>query len=113
MTYPLHFRKKILKEAKEKGVVVTAERYGLSTRSINEWKKRIEPKTTRNRTDHKVSKEALLKDVSDFPDSFIHERAERFNVSKSCMQYSLKRCGISNKKNTQSSKRRQRQTKTI
>lgn len=104
MTYPVHFRKKVLKEADSYGVVVTAKKYGLSTRSINEWKKRLVPKKTRKRTGHKVCKEALLRDVATFPDSFIHERAQRFGVSKSCMQDSLKRCGISNKKNTESSK---------
>ncbi|MCW9719091.1 helix-turn-helix domain-containing protein [Avibacterium sp. 21-599] len=45
MTYPVHFRKKIIEEAKKaERIVDFLKIYGISTSTFYEWKKEIQPK---------------------------------------------------------------------
>ena len=51
-----------------------------------------------------MSKEGLMQDIKEYPDSYSHERALRLGISASGIRYAMKLLGISYKKNFQSSK---------
>jgi transposase len=57
--------------------------------------------------------EALRQDVEEYPDAYQYERAERLNVSKSCVFFALKRLGVTYKKNSQTPESEQRRTAII
>ncbi|WP_410519692.1 IS630 transposase-related protein [Candidatus Cyrtobacter comes] len=54
----------------------------------------MEPQKTRNNPWKKLSKEALIRDILDHPDS----HAKRLGIIDSCIKYAIKRLGISYKK---------------
>lgn len=111
MAYSADFRKKVL-EMREKHKLSLAEvalRFGVGVASVSRWTKQPAPKKTRNRAATKIDREKLADDVKKFPDSFHHERAERFGVSKNGICAALKRLGISqNKKSATTQSRRTR-----
>ena len=100
MAYPAQFRKKLLSVMEKEGLTIEegAKRCGVGKVSVSRWKNNPDPVFKRNRPAQKIDMEVLKKDVELNPDSFIHERAERFSVSNSGMRYALKRLGISRKK---------------
>ena len=61
-------------------------------------------KITRQTKPYKIPNEALLKDVNQYPDDYLYERARRLNYSKSGNGYALKRLNISQKKDLSTSK---------
>ena len=97
MTYPIHYRKKILAKL-EQGMTFqeAAAKFELSPTTIQRWKKRLEPKTTHD--------ELILQDLKDYPNDYQFERAIRLGCSKSGIQKALKRLGINPKKNTKAPK---------
>lgn len=101
MTYSIDFRKQVLRSIKD-GMTIreAANLYQLSTSSIHSWQQSLVPKTTRNKAPTKISNEALLKDVKQYPDDYMYERAQRLNCSKSGIEAALKRLSISQKKDT-------------
>ena len=101
MAYSIDFRKKVLEIKKRENLTLaeTAARFGVGIASIVRWMHRIEPKTTRNKPATKINREALIKDVEEYPDSYQYERAMRFGVSCTGIGEALKRLKISNKKN--------------
>ena len=58
-----------------------SKKFNISVRSIQEWKKGNLPKGTRNKPNVKLDLELLKKDILDFPDAYLKERAERLGVS--------------------------------
>jgi len=104
MTYPIQFRKKIMK-LHANGITYEnlSFRFGISIRTLNRWKKEITPKRTRNRPWKKINKEKLIEDIKQYPDAYSYERASRLCVSKSGIQDAMKRLSITYKKNTKSS----------
>lgn len=100
MTYPAKFRKQAfhVKEKEDLTIVETAERFGVGVASIARWKNKPEPAKTRNKPATKIDMNALAKDLEENPDSFLHERAEKFSVSKSGMWSAVKRLGFTYKK---------------
>ena len=100
MTYPTKFRKQAfyVKEKEDLTIEETAERFGVGVASIARWKKKPEPEKTRNKAATKIDMDALAKDLEENPDSFLHERAEKFSVSKSGMWSAVKRLGFTYKK---------------
>lgn len=103
--YSLDFRNHVLKIGKEEGLSIRklATRFGIGSRTIVRWKKRLSPKTRRNKPATKIDMLALKKDVEDFPDAYLYERAKRLGVSSSGIYSALKRLGVTYKKNAQSS----------
>ncbi|MDN5809401.1 IS630 transposase-related protein [Psychrobacter sp. FME5] len=99
MTYSIDFRKQVLRSIKD-GMTIreAANFYQLSTSSIHSWQQSLVAKTTRNKAPTKISNEALLKDVKQYPDDYMYERAHRLGCSKSGIESALKRLGISQKK---------------
>ena len=100
MTYSLDFRKKVLEIKKEKKLSFekTAKLFNLGKSTLQRWEKRIVPILKRNKPATKLNMEALKKDVAEYPDGYLKERAKRLNVSASCVFYALKRVNISYKK---------------
>ncbi|MDZ5762237.1 IS630 family transposase domain protein [Candidatus Cyrtobacter comes] len=65
-------------------------RFCISIRTLSRWKKAIEPQKTRNNPWKKLSKEALIQDILDHPDSYSHERAKRLGITASGIKYAIK-----------------------
>ncbi|WP_435949341.1 IS630 transposase-related protein [Psychrobacter sp. DM8] len=105
MTYSLDFRKQVLKSLDE-GMTFAeaAEFYNLSPTTIQNWKRRVHSKTTRQTKPYKIPDDVLLNDVKEHPDDYMYERAQRFGCSKSGIEAALKRLGISQKKDLRASK---------
>ena len=105
MTYSLDFRKQVLKSIDE-GMTFTeaAEFYNLSPTTIQNWKRRVHSKTTRQTNPYKIPDDMLLNDVKEYPDDYQYERARRLNCSKTGIYHALKRLGISQKKDLRASK---------
>lgn len=104
MSYSLDFRQRVFEIKKEKKLTFeqVSERFGVSMRTLFRWQERIEPILKRNKPATKIDMEALAEDVTSNPDSYLSERVEKFQVSKSCIFFALQRLGISNKKNSMS-----------
>lgn len=104
MTYPIQFRKKIMK-LHESGMKYEEiwKKYLVSMRTLSRWKKEIMPKANRNKPWKKINKEALMEDIRKYPDSYGYERAKRLCVSKSGIADAMKRLSITYKKNPKSS----------
>ena len=99
MTYSLDFRKQVLKSL-ENGMsyAEAAEFYTLSPTTIQNWKRRIHSKTTRQTKPYKIPDDVLLNDVKEHPDDYQYERAERLGVSTHAVFNALHAAGISRKK---------------
>lgn len=106
MTYSLDFRKRVLavKEKKELSFSEASKRFDVPMRTLFRWKKRIEPKTKRNKPATKIDMVALKKNVEKHPDLYQYERAAHFGVTQSAIWFALQRLGISYKKNSVSPK---------
>lgn len=104
MTYPVHFREKVLARLADQGIRQTARKYDLSTSTIRDWQKRLEPKTTRQSKSRTIDDNALRQDVELYPDDYQRERAHRLNCSTRGIGQALKRLGITQKKDLKSSK---------
>ena len=99
MSYPIHFRKKILAKLEEgQSIRAVAQHFEINKNTIVEWKKRIEIKRTRPRKPSKVDYDALRADVEQYPDDYQYERAARFGCSTSTIGDALKRLNITVKK---------------
>jgi transposase len=100
MTYPLKFRQPILAVREAEGLTLkeASERFCIGEASLSRWIKKIEPQTTRHKPATKLDRDALAQDVKSHPDAYQRERAVRFGVSAACIQFALKRLGITHKK---------------
>ena len=81
-----------------------AEFYNLSPTTIQNWKRRVHSKTTRQTKPYKIPDDLLLSDVKEHPYDYQYERARRLNFSKTGIYHALKRLGISQKKDLRTSK---------
>jgi transposase len=102
VTYPLKFRQHVLKIRGKEGLSFcqAARRFGVGIARVMRWARKIEPVAVRHRRAQKIDGQRLMRDVADYPDAYLCERAERFGVSRSGMGKALKRLGLSRKKNT-------------
>ena len=110
MTYSVDFRKKILliKARESLSFDKTALRFGIAKTTIVRWVKDITIKTKRNKPATKIDMEALAKDVKQYPDSYLYERAKRLTVSNNTVLYALRRLNVTYKKNSKPSKEQYR-----
>ena len=106
MTYPSCFRKKILsyKNKHNLSIRATAKHFEIGINSVVRWLTQPEPAKTKSRPALKIPEEALLKDIEDYPDDFLYERANRFGVTAVGIHLALKRLKLTRKKNTKTSK---------
>ena len=95
--YSLTFRRHLLKIGEKEGLSIRgmASRFAIASRTIVNWKRKLEPVLKRKRKPFKLNEEAFLKDVKDYPDAYGYERGARLKVSTSCIRYHLKRLKIS------------------
>lgn len=105
MTYSSQFRQKILTKLDE-GLTIreVADQFEISPTTITHWKKGRTPTHTRKRPSLKIDEGALRRDVELHPESYHYERAKRFNCSAWAIVKALRRLGISQKKDTKTSK---------
>jgi transposase len=108
MKYKKEVKQYILREKEAQGLTFAEAKanFGVSMRSLFRWKQAEKEPKVRKKRASKVSREALLADVSKYPDSYQSERAERFGVSQALINKRLKEEGISFKKKSNSSKSR-------
>ncbi|WP_340611674.1 IS630 transposase-related protein [Xenorhabdus bharatensis] len=107
MGYSLDFRKRVLayKEKYSLTFEQTSHHFDISMRTLFRWHHKIEPCVTRNKPPTKISDEALLTDVQNYPDDYQWERAKRLGVAQSAIHYALKRLKITVKKNAKTPQR--------
>ena len=103
MTYSLYFRKKIRQIQRQERLTFdeASKRFDISIRSLFCWDEKLAPCTTRNKPATKIEMNDLALDVKRHPDDYQWERAKRFKVSQSAIQYALIRLDMSNKKTLQ------------
>ena len=106
MTYSADFRAEVIKNIKQKDMSIrqACTFYNISKSTLQRWL--IDPsiQTTRVKAPTSIPNEALLKNVNQYPDDYLYERAQRLNCSKSGIGYALKRLNISQKKDLRASK---------
>ena len=105
MTYSADFRAQVIKSVKNKDMSIrkACTFYNVSKTALQRWLKDSSIQQTRDKPPTKIPNEALLKDVEQYPDYYLYERARRFNCSKTGMHTALKRLGISQKKDLRAS----------
>jgi hypothetical protein len=106
MTYPACYRKKVLayKNKHSLSIRETAKHFKIAINSVVRWTTKPEPAKTKSRPAIKIPNDALIKDVEDYPDDFLYERAERFGVTAAGIHLALKRLKLTRKKNSKTSK---------
>ena len=106
MTYSADFRAQVIKNVKNKDLSIreACTFYNISKTALQRWLKDPSIKLTRNKPPSKIPNNALLKDVEQYPDDYMYQRAQRFGCSKSGIEIALKRLGISQKKDFRTSK---------
>ena len=106
MTYSADFRAQVIKSVKNQDMTIrqACMFYNVSKTTLQRWLKNPTIKQTRDKPPSKIPNEALLKDVEQYPDDYMYERAQRFDCSKSGIEAALKRLGISQKKDLSASK---------
>jgi transposase len=105
MTYPIGFRKKIIKLHKEGETYKELSiKFGVSMRTLIRWNKDIKPKLNRDSKYRKINDELLINDIIKYPDSYSYERASRLGCSTSGIQKAMRRLKVTYKKNPKSPK---------
>lgn len=72
--------------------------YDISKAKLQNWLKDTSIKLTGNKLPSKIPNEALLKEVEQYPNDYMYERAQCFGCSKSGIEAVLKRLCIGQKK---------------
>lgn len=111
--YNQQFINKVLLLRKSLSIRKLAEKYNISTRTIQNWEQGNLPTGKRNKPNSKLDKLELIEDVELYPDAYQYERAQRLKVSQMCIWYNLKKLCISYKKNSTSSQSRRRKALII
>lgn len=99
MGYSKDFKDKVIEIMirDEMSVRKAAQHFNICIQTIQNWKKSTTNKPIPGRP-AKISREQILKDVEQYPDDYISERAERFGVSTHAVFNALHAAGISRKK---------------
>ena len=106
--YNLHFIKKVLKQRESLSIQKLAEKYNLSTRTIQNWIQGKLPSGKRNKPNTRLDINLLIEDIKEYPDAYQYERANRLKVSETCIWHNLRKLNISYKKDANSSESRRR-----
>ena len=89
MTYSLDLRERILSLRLREGMSYTklSKLFGINRQTIFRWTKRdnLSPSKNRKKECTKINMKLLVKDIKERPDAYNYERAERLDVSVSCM----------------------------
>ena len=103
--YSLDFRKRVFTIKKKERLTFeqASKRFGVSMWTLFAWKRRLEPKTKRNKPATKIDMERLAEDVKKRPDAYQYERARLFGVTAWAIGMALRRLSVTHKKNSISS----------
>jgi hypothetical protein len=86
--------------------------FGIASRAYYRWKEEEEngwpERETKLERKRKIDKEELRKAVSETPDAYLHELAQRFNCSAVAVFYALKKLGVTIKKKSLPTAKNQR-----
>ena len=95
MTYSADFRAQVIKNIKNKDMSIrqACTFYNISKTTLQRWLKNPSIKQTRDKPPSKKPNGALLKDVAQYPDDYMYERAQRLGCSKSGIKTALKGLG--------------------
>ncbi|MGB2784612.1 IS630 transposase-related protein [Psychrobacter sp.] len=106
VTYSADFRAQVIKSLKNKYMSIrqACTFYNISKTALQCWLKNPGIKQTQDKPLGKILNEALLRDVEQYPDDYMYERAQRIGCSKSGIEIALKRFGVSQKKDLGTSK---------
>ena len=112
MTYSSDFRRKVLSVREKESLTIAqvATRFCVGIASVTRWIKNPNPKLTRNKPATKIDMEALVQDIKEYSDAYQYERARRLGVSVQCINYALRRLGVSHKKKSKTSQDMRRRT---
>jgi transposase len=103
MTYSLDLRKKAIEYVKSGGTLTSAANiFGVRSRTIWNWIQRkkqgiLEPKKYET-SPRKIDNDQLKLFIKKYPDAYLREIAEEFDVGPSAVFYALKRLKITLKK---------------
>jgi transposase len=103
MSYSTDLREKALEYRTAHTQAETSETFGISVSAVKTWQKlqkeqgNLEKKEL-ERKGRKIKKEALEKDVEEYPDDFNYERAARFRCSAEAIREAMKRHKLTRKK---------------
>ena len=104
MSYEKKYKQRVLQyHAEGHTQEETASLFGVSRSTIKDWKRREKAGESldakkRNRRPAKIFPEALSAYVSENPDAYLSEIAERFNCSAEAIRLALKKLKITRKK---------------
>ena len=106
MTYSADFWAQVIKSVENKDMSIrqACTFYNISRTTLQRWLKNQVIKQTRDKPPNKIPNKLLLKDVAQYSDDYMYERAQRLGCSKSGIEIALKRLGISQKKDLGTSK---------
>ena len=106
MTYSADFWAQVIKSVENKDMSIrqACTFYNISKTTLQRWLKNQVIKQTRDKLPNKIPNKLLLKDVAQYSDDYMYERAQRLGCSKSGIEIALKRLGISQKKDLRTSK---------
>ena len=106
MTYSADFWAQVIKSVENKDMSIrqACTFYNISKTTLQRWLKNQVIKQTRDKPPNKIPNKLLLKDVAQYSDDYMYERAQRLGCSKSGIEIALKRLGISQKKDLGTSK---------
>ena len=118
MTYSLDLRKKAIEYVESGGSQRSAANiFGVSSRTIWNWiqrKKRGELEAKKYETSpRKIDDEQLKQFIKKYPDAYLREIAEQFDVDPSAIFYAFKRLNITLKKRQATTKKGMRKRERI
>jgi len=109
MSYDIKFRKRAIEYHEEgNSIRATAKTFGVSPNTFNTWLQKYRKEGELNRKyrnyEGKISEDALLEYLDEYPDAYQSEIAEHFSSSQSTVHRSMKRHGITRKKRREDTK---------
>ena len=90
MTYSADFQARVLKGVKQgMSIRQACAFYNISKPMLQNWLKDPSIQLTCNKPPSKIPNDVLLKDVEQYPNDYMYERAQHFNCSKSGIEAAL------------------------
>ena len=78
--------------------------YNVRKTALQRWLKNSSIKKTRDKPPSKIHDDLLLKNIEQHSDDYMYKRAQCFKCRKTCINTALKRLGISQLKDIETSK---------
>ena len=82
--------------------------FNIGRNTVFTWTKKLHPEKHRNKKQVKIDLDRLQQDVEEYRDAYQYERAKRLGVSKSGIEWALKKLNITYKKSSKTSEGKRR-----